>query len=803
MEAKTQASPAQRLREKRDRQRNALADQWRALGRAATVVALLTSPVFFVILYERNGWRAVDALVVTFIAVIAFRGLVDVLTRRWIPSPSLYGADKRLAGEDVIAKRRLWYWRTKFRRLMWIAGFVLSISIFIAFLQYVQGKPVSIGTALSDIGDMFVQFAPYILILGVQLPLLFLTNILILFGPLLFFGIKQIKGYEPGDADWGVKLEDVRGQAEAKEDVGRVIALWQSGEEFEQAGGKRERGLLFLGEPGTGKTMLAKAIATNFNSPFVTIPGSGFAQTFIGLDAIIVRYLVRKAKKLARKWGGQAIIFIDEIDAVGMRRQTLGGAMGAQPRSVHDMAFYGPMGSFHPDGELLVETRAWRDRLFRERALAEQQLALPGFGERIRNFMIPGGMGGGGGMALNQLLIVMDGVDDPPFMRRFFTNRINTFLDAVYVIPQKIGRTSLRLPRPKPAREQVFFIGATNVPIERLDPALVRPGRMGRHIWFRTPTKEDRKDIFELYITKVDHEPDLDSPKRRDEMARITHGYSPAMIEQVCSMALTYSHSDGRMVFNWKDLVEAMTTVESGTAIGIQYLPEDTKAVAIHEAGHAVASHVFLEDLQSTRLSIRARGSSLGHHQAAEKEERFSHWRHREFGELVWILGAMAAEHVFYKENTTGVSGDVQSATVVAAMMAGVWAMGPEPIEFNGRLQGPIRIAEEQARVMERFEALGLRIMNRMSISTAMTSDPIAAVLSDRDKRRTVAQLLGQAYFAAHHTMDQNRQAVEKVADELVERREMYGDEVVELLESANIKRPEVDYLDEKSWPRI
>ena len=139
-------------------------------------------------------------------------------------------------------------------------------------------------------------------------------------GPLLFMGISQIRGFEPGDADWGVKLDDVRGQAEAKEEVRRVVNLWQSGEAFEKAGGRRERGLLFLGAPGTGKTMLAKAIATGFNSPFVTIPGSGFAQTFMGMDVVIVRYMARKAKKLARKWGGQCIVFIDEIDAVGMRR---------------------------------------------------------------------------------------------------------------------------------------------------------------------------------------------------------------------------------------------------------------------------------------------------------------------------------------------------------------------------------------------------------------------------------------------------------------------------------------------------
>src|SRR5204862_1644641 len=324
---------------------------------------------------------------------------------------------------------------------------------------------------------------------------------------------------------------------------------------------------------------------------------------------------------------------------------------------------------------------------------------LPPMFPRLRNFIFPGGMGGGmGSMALNQLLIVMDGVDDPPWRKRFLTNKVNTFLDATYIVPQKIGGVSVRLPRPKPPTEQVFFVGATNVPIDSLDPALIRPGRMGRHIWFRTPTKDDRKDIFELYIHKVAHEPELDTPKRRDEMARITHGYSPAMIEQVCSMALTYAHSDGREAFEWSDIVEAITTIEAGTAQNVEYAPDQSRATAIHEAGHAIASHVYVSNAEHTRLSIRKRGRSLVHYQRMMKEERIEGvaFRHEEVADLVVTLGAMAAEHVFYGENSTGVGGDVRSVTTEVGLLVGAAAIGPEPVDLCGRVPGSRREEREK-----------------------------------------------------------------------------------------------------------
>jgi SpoVK/Ycf46/Vps4 family AAA+-type ATPase len=784
----------------RDAEQATLAREWRRLARAATFVAVLTSPATFLWLYAVNDWPLTWALLATFVLVIAFRGFIDVLAHRLIPRASLYGAGRELLEEDIVARRRVWYWRTRFRHLFWLALLI--------------GLPVLILTALGvDWGalwDGIVDYLPLIVLYGIQIPLLFFANIFILFGPLLFFGLKQMKGYEPGDADWGVKLEDVRGQREPKAEVTKVIELWSAGEEFRKAGGEPERGLLFIGAPGTGKTMLSKGIATSFNSPIVTMPGSGFAQTFIGMDVIVVMFLIRKARKLARKWGNTCIIFIDEIDAVGLRRQALQGAapgFGFAPvGSPFDVPpLYGDWGALTPTGDLILENRAWRDRLFLTRkapTVAPGPAFVGALRDRVNGFMFPGMGGMGGGLALNQLLIQMDGVDEPPLLRKFFTRRLNTFLDATYLVPGRIGKLRLRLEPPRPRPEQIYFIGATNVPIDALDPALVRPGRLGRHIWFRTPTKEDRQDIFDLYLTKVAHAPELDTAERRDELARMTNGYSPAMIEQVCSMALTYAHSEGRGAFDRGDIVEAMTTIESGTAVGVNYVDAETRAVAIHEAGHAVASHVYMPDVLSTRLSIRMRGGSLGHHQAIEKEERFSSWRHEEVGRLVWTLGAMAAEHVFYSENSRGVGGDIQSATWTAAAMVGTSGMGPEPLDLSGRVPDE-RVREAEQEIMDRFERIGLLIMNRAGGGSPMQSDPVGSVLSDRSKRSAAAQILGQAYITAVCCMRHNREAVAEVAETLVQRRELYGDEVVALLEAVAPTAPSIDVLDDSIWPKL
>jgi ATP-dependent Zn protease len=778
-----------------------LASSWRKLTRAATFVALLTSPALVALFMRQDHWPLWKALVVTLLLVVVFRGLVDLLFRRFIPWPSLFGLESQQHREDdVLGRRRAWFWHFWLR-----AGIAFALLITVVWLFRGGSWIGGLNSMGHGAGRIFGTALFWIQVVSVFF--LFIANFAILLGPLLLMNLTQMRAFEPGDAEWGVKMEDVRGQAEAKEEVRRVVSIWQSGEAFERAGGKRERGLLFLGAPGTGKTMLAKALATGFNSPFVSMPGSGFAATFIGIDAIVVRVLARRAKKLARKWGGQCIVFIDEIDAVGMRRQAVQQMTPASDpyswRDVSDFSFYGPWGAQNPSGDIVVETQRWRDRLFEQRAPSRWTNPIV---DRIVNQFpggILGGMGGGGQLALNQLLVVMDGIDSPPFLRRVLTNRINTLLDASYLVPSRLGKWSLRIPRARPSGEQIYFIGATNVPLDRLDPALTRPGRMGRHVSFRTPTKDDRKDVFDLYLGKVAHDPDLDDAKRRDEVARITNGYSPAMIDQVCSMALTNAQHEGKISFGWADLVQAMTTLESGTAVNVTYPDHELRAVAIHEAGHAVTAHVYRPDLESSRLSTRMRGGALGHHQTFEREERFSRWQHEEMGSLVHVLGAMAAENVFYGENSGGVGGDLQTATDTVAWMVGTAGMRPLRVELNGNVPKGADPDEVREQILKRFERIGRTLMNRTRGSADFHADPIAAILGDPFKQAVAAQILGQAYVMAVNLVTANRTAVEAIATRLAEKRELYGDELVDLLDEQKLVQPELDYTKEETWPTM
>ncbi|HYL09050.1 MAG TPA: AAA family ATPase, partial [Candidatus Udaeobacter sp.] len=550
------------------------------------------------------GWSLVYALV----AMIICRGFLTLFKRWLILSERM--APEVDQDERTIETNRALFWR----RMLWLA--VLG-ALYFAVAFFVFGLAP---------GDAIAALPAF---LGAVIPQLFYVMALMVVNFMLFFGAFFIYGrigrtyVDPGEANYEVRIEDVRGQKSAVEEMRRILTLMEQGRNYVRAGGKRERGVLMVGPPGTGKTMLAKGIASSMHVPIIITSGASFQGMFLGMDALNVFMTVRAAKGRAKRWGG-CVVFIDEFDALGTRRSGMGG---------------GGVGGL-------------------------------------------GGMFGGGQLGLNTLLVLMDGVDNPGYFKQMGRRMVNITLDGLFV-PRKIGvngsSLKLRIPILRAPRYNILFVGATNRP-NVLDEAVTRPGRFGRQIIFRMPTKEDRKDIADLYFVKKKHDPDLDTPARRDEFARVTDGYSPAMIEQALSLALMYAFEDNRDAFMWRDLREAMGNIEAGLAHPVVYTERERLAVARHELGHAVAARYFLPEAVSVRLSIRMRSGSLGHHRAVDKEEEFSHFRTREAGILRHALGAIASERVFYNENSTGVSGDLAQSTLLAALMVGVWGMGPDPL---------------------------------------------------------------------------------------------------------------------------
>lgn len=145
-----------------------------------------------------------------------------------------------------------------------------------------------------------------------------------------------------------VTFKDVAGAKEAKEELREVVEFLRSPKKFAEVGARTPRGVLLLGSPGTGKTLLARAVSGEANVPFFSISGSEFVEMFVGVGASRVRDLFRKAKKSA-----PCIIFIDEIDAVGRRRGAgLGGSHDEREQTLNQILV--EMDGFDPNTNVIV-----------------------------------------------------------------------------------------------------------------------------------------------------------------------------------------------------------------------------------------------------------------------------------------------------------------------------------------------------------------------------------------------------------------------------------------------------------------
>ncbi|MBO4276194.1 ATP-dependent zinc metalloprotease FtsH [Candidatus Saccharibacteria bacterium] len=188
------------------------------------------------------------------------------------------------------------------------------------------------------------------------------------------FGKARAKLYGPDKKK--VTFKDVAGNEAAKQDLMEIVDFLKSPKKYEKLGAKIPRGVLLAGDPGTGKTLMARAVAGEANVPFFSISGSEFAEMFVGVGASRVRDLFSKAKKNA-----PSIIFIDEIDAVAHKRDARGGAGREDEQTLNQILV--EMDGFDNDSGVIVMAATNRVDML------DKALLRPGRFDRHVNVTLP------------------------------------------------------------------------------------------------------------------------------------------------------------------------------------------------------------------------------------------------------------------------------------------------------------------------------------------------------------------------------------------------------------------------------
>uniref|UniRef100_A0A7N6B7K7 Mitochondrial inner membrane m-AAA protease component paraplegin n=1 Tax=Anabas testudineus TaxID=64144 RepID=A0A7N6B7K7_ANATE len=368
-----------------------------------------------------------------------------------------------------------------------------------------------------------------------------------------------------GKSGKGVSFKDVAGMHEAKMEVKEFVDYLKSPERYLQLGAKVPKGALLLGPPGCGKTLLAKAVATEAQVPFLAMAGSEFVEVIGGLGAARVRSLFKEARSRA-----PCIVYIDEIDAVGKKRST----------------------------------------------------NMSGFSNTEEE------------QTLNQLLVEMDGM----------------------------GTT-----------DHVIVLASTNR-ADILDNALMRPGRLDRHIFIDLPTLQERKEIFEqhLKILKLTQPANFYSLR----LAELTPGFSGADIANICNEAALHAAREGHKSIDTFNFEYAVERVIAGSVKRSKILSkEEQRVVAFHESGHALVGWLLEHTEAVMKVSIAPRtNAALGFAQILPRDQ-YLFTKEQLFERMCMALGGRAAEAITFNKVTTGAQDDLRKVTRVAYSMIKQYGM--------------------------------------------------------------------------------------------------------------------------------
>ncbi len=458
-------------------------------------------------------------------------------------------------------------------------------------------------------------------------------------GQIFNIGKSKAQLFEKGKGT-NVTFADVAGLEGAKEEVEEIVDFLKHPKKYTELGAKIPKGALLVGPPGTGKTLLAKAVAGEAQVPFFSLSGSDFVEMFVGVGASRVRDLFRQAKEKA-----PAIIFIDEIDAIGRARS----------KNVN----------FGSNDE-------------RENTL-------------------------------NQLLTEMDG---------FGTN------------------------------SGIIILAATNR-ADILDKALMRAGRFDRQIYVDMPDMKERVQIFNVHLKNVKTDPSVDV----DFLARQTPGFSGADIANICNEAALIAARHGAATVEQKDFLAAVDRIIGGLEKKNKIItPNEKRAIAFHEAGHAVTSWLLEYASPLVKVTIVPRGRSLG---AAWylPEERQITTTDQILDEMCATLGGRAAEQVIFGKISTGALSDLEKVTKQAYAMVGIYGL-------NDRIGN-----------LSYYDSSGENQFTKpYSDETARTMD------------EEVSKLVEAAYQRALHLLTENREKLEELAQLLLDKEVIFKEDLERVL---------------------
>jgi cell division protease FtsH len=404
----------------------------------------------------------------------------------------------------------------------------------------------------------FQQFQDWAVI---WLPIIFMGLIAVVLVYMLRFMPKtkpqEIKPQSSGSISW----DDVAGVEEAKDELREVVEFLRDPERFRRLGAKVPKGILLHGPPGTGKTLLAKAVAHESNAQFFAQSASSFVEMFAGLGAARIRRLFREARKQS-----PAIVFIDELDAVGATRG-------------NDIS-----------------------------------------GEKDQT--------------LNQLLVELDGFG---------------------------------------GGDDLVVIAASNL-LEKLDPALLRPGRFDRQIFVSPPDLAGRREILRVHTRKKPLREDVDL----EVISRQTSGLTGAGLANLCNEAAIFAGRARRDVVLTEDFQAALERVVAGMQSRRVITDHEKRVVAYHEAGHALCSELLPSVEKVHRISIIPRGRALGYTLNLPEEDRYLKTKEELMDYLVVLLGGRVTEHLVFGQITTGASDDLKKVHEISRSMVTDYGMGTE-----------------------------------------------------------------------------------------------------------------------------